>query len=205
MLSKICSDMNKPNGQYRLPSNKEAILDFMSNLPIRKVSGVGAVTEALLKDLDINKCRDLYNKRGILKLLFSEQSAQWFMYIARGIYSSSWVNSEKGFKKKIFYNSLDQGRKSISTERTFAPQKCVGTMLMIIRELCEELIDSISESSRIEGARAATLKIKFATFDVITRCQTVDYVINSVENFFPIMESLFRKEMKSNLAVSVKY
>lgn len=88
--------MNKPNGQYCLTSNKEIILDFISNLPIRKVSGIGAVTEALLKNLNINKCKDLYDKRGILKLLFSEQSVQWFLYIARGIYSSNWTNSEKG-------------------------------------------------------------------------------------------------------------
>lgn len=99
---------------------------------------------------------------------------------------------------------LEIGRKSISTERTFAPQKCVGTMLLVIKELCQELIDSIAESTKIKGARVATLKIKFATFDVITRCQTVDYVINSIENFYPIMERLFRKEMKANLAVNLK-
>lgn len=37
MLSKVCSDKNKPNGQYRLPSNREAIMEFVQDLPVRKV------------------------------------------------------------------------------------------------------------------------------------------------------------------------
>lgn len=37
MLAKVCSDKNKPNGQYRLPSTREAVMDFIHNLPVRKV------------------------------------------------------------------------------------------------------------------------------------------------------------------------
>lgn len=37
MLAKVCSDKNKPNGQYRLPSTREAVMDFIQNLPVRKV------------------------------------------------------------------------------------------------------------------------------------------------------------------------
>ena len=36
-LAKICSDRNKPNGQYLLPNNRDAIVAFMTDLPIRKV------------------------------------------------------------------------------------------------------------------------------------------------------------------------
>lgn len=37
MLSKVCSDKNKPNGQYRLPSNRDAVMEFVEDLPVRKV------------------------------------------------------------------------------------------------------------------------------------------------------------------------
>lgn len=37
MLAKVCSDKNKPNGQYRLPSTREAVMEFVCNLPVRKV------------------------------------------------------------------------------------------------------------------------------------------------------------------------
>lgn len=37
MLAKVCSDKNKPNGQYKLPSNRQAVIDFIQDLPVRKV------------------------------------------------------------------------------------------------------------------------------------------------------------------------
>jgi DNA polymerase kappa len=45
MLAKICSDMNKPNGQTYLPSKVEDISKFMKSLPVRKLVGVGKVNE----------------------------------------------------------------------------------------------------------------------------------------------------------------
>ena len=47
MLAKVCSDLNKPNGQYVLPNQREAVLHFVATLPIRKVPGVGRVRMAL--------------------------------------------------------------------------------------------------------------------------------------------------------------
>lgn len=38
MLAKIGSDINKPNGQFLVPTNREGIIDFVKTLPIRKVS-----------------------------------------------------------------------------------------------------------------------------------------------------------------------
>ena len=51
MLAKICSDMNKPNGQFFLPPVRENVIDFIRNLPVRKVNGIGKVTEGMLKYL----------------------------------------------------------------------------------------------------------------------------------------------------------
>ena len=38
MLAKVCSDMNKPNGQYLVPSTVEDVMSFIRKLPIRKVN-----------------------------------------------------------------------------------------------------------------------------------------------------------------------
>ncbi|GJN24066.1 hypothetical protein PR202_gb11779 [Eleusine coracana subsp. coracana] len=38
MIAKVCSDINKPNGQFILPNDREAVLTFVSTLPIRKLS-----------------------------------------------------------------------------------------------------------------------------------------------------------------------
>uniref|UniRef100_A0A8C0LNA3 DNA polymerase kappa n=1 Tax=Canis lupus dingo TaxID=286419 RepID=A0A8C0LNA3_CANLU len=37
MLAKVCSDKNKPNGQYQVLPNRQAVMDFIKDLPIRKV------------------------------------------------------------------------------------------------------------------------------------------------------------------------
>ena len=37
MLAKVCSDKNKPNGQYRVMPDRQEVMDFVKNLPIRKV------------------------------------------------------------------------------------------------------------------------------------------------------------------------
>jgi DNA polymerase kappa len=56
MLAKICTDMNKPDGQTFLKANKEQIKEFMMKLEIRKIPGIGRMTELILNNLGINKC-----------------------------------------------------------------------------------------------------------------------------------------------------
>ena len=102
MLAKIASDVNKPNGQYFIPPEREKILHFIRSLPIRKVTyndvhmlinscyilkvaGIGKVTEKMLKSLSIESCQDLYDNRAILKLLFSKLSFEHFLNISLGI------------------------------------------------------------------------------------------------------------------------
>jgi len=166
-LSKICSNLNKPNGQYLLPSDRDAIVNFMRELPIRKVNGVGAVTEALLQSLEVNTCGDMYEKRGLIKLLFSELSTEWFLSVALGITSNNNSDADEGeilftgihYRLLICIDStIDHDRKSISVERTFKPSKEIPFLLQIIQELCEELIESLP-SYRVAGGKSVTLKV----------------------------------------------
>ncbi len=41
LLAKIASDINKPDGQFVLPADADAVVAFMDALPIRKVPGIG--------------------------------------------------------------------------------------------------------------------------------------------------------------------
>ncbi|PIG82966.1 DNA-directed polymerase kappa [Aspergillus arachidicola] len=50
-IAKIASNRNKPNGQFRVPNDRDAILEFMKDLPVRKVNGVGRVFERELDAL----------------------------------------------------------------------------------------------------------------------------------------------------------
>ena len=40
LLAKVCSDLNKPDGQYELPPHTDTIMKFVSDLGIRKVREV---------------------------------------------------------------------------------------------------------------------------------------------------------------------
>jgi hypothetical protein len=44
---------NKPNGQFHLSHTSEAIKDFMHELPIRKIPGIGRVSERLLDSIGV--------------------------------------------------------------------------------------------------------------------------------------------------------
>ncbi|KAG8898683.1 hypothetical protein FRB99_007231 [Tulasnella sp. 403] len=66
---KICSDRNKPNGQYAVPFDRDSIIEFMKELPIRKVPGIGKVTERLLQAFDVKTCGDIYPNRAVISLM----------------------------------------------------------------------------------------------------------------------------------------
>uniref|UniRef100_A0A3B4GRW3 DNA polymerase kappa n=1 Tax=Pundamilia nyererei TaxID=303518 RepID=A0A3B4GRW3_9CICH len=108
MLAKVCSDKNKPNGQYRLPSTREAVMDFIQNLPVRKVCGIGKVSEKMLNALGISTCSHLGQQMALLSLLFSETAWHHFLEVSLGLGSTY-----------IPRYCLHEERKSMSTERFF--------------------------------------------------------------------------------------
>lgn len=69
MLAKICSDKNKPNGQFYLPFHRKTIIAFMRDLPIRKIQGIGRVNERLLDAIGIKACGDIFTYRVTLSLM----------------------------------------------------------------------------------------------------------------------------------------
>lgn len=84
-LAKICSNMNKPNGQYVLPHDRAAIMDFMSKLPCRKVNGVGRVFERELASVGIKTCGDIYLHRKYLSQLFGEKAYEFLIRCHLGL------------------------------------------------------------------------------------------------------------------------
>ncbi len=57
LVAKIASDLKKPNGQFEVQPNDVA--EFMAALPVRKIWGIGAVTEQKLQQRGITTCADL--------------------------------------------------------------------------------------------------------------------------------------------------
>ena len=56
MIAKICSDINKPNGQTYIKPDLEEILSFIGKLEIRKVPYIGGMKETTLNAMGFKTC-----------------------------------------------------------------------------------------------------------------------------------------------------
>ncbi|XP_047411661.1 DNA polymerase kappa isoform X2 [Sciurus carolinensis] len=171
MLAKVCSDKNKPNGQYQILPNRQAVMDFIKDLPIRKVSGIGKVTEKMLKALGIITCTELYQQRALLSLLFSETSWHYFLHISLGLGSTHLA-------------------------RTFSEISKAEEQYILCQELCSELAQDLQKEG-LKG-RTVTIKLKNVNFEVKTRASTVSSVVSTAEEIFAIAKELLRTEIDAD-------
>lgn len=180
MLAKVCSDKNKPNGQYRLPSNKHAVMDFIHSLPVRKVFGIGKVSEKMLGALGVSSCAHLGQQMALLSLLFSETAWHHFMRISMGLGST--------------HIERNGERKSMSTERTFREMSTAEEQLSLCRELCEDLAEDMKKE-RLR-AKTVTLKLKNVNFEVKTRAWTLPSAVATAEEVFSVAKDLLKTEIE---------
>lgn len=181
MLAKVCSDKNKPNGQYRIPPERQVVMDFMKDLPVRKVSGVGKVTEKMLAALGIVTCAQLGQQVALLSLLFSGTSWHHFLHISLGLGST--------------HMERDSERKSMSTERTFGEMSDAGEQYSLCRELCHDLAQDLQREG-LKG-KTVTLKLKNVKFEVKTKAFTLQYAVCTEEEIFAAAKDLLKVEMDS--------
>ncbi|XP_012093124.1 DNA polymerase kappa isoform X2 [Jatropha curcas] len=150
LLAKVCSDINKPNGQFVLPNDRMAVMTFISSLPIRKIGGIGKVTEHVLKEvLGINTCVDMLQKCGLLCALFSRSSADFFLSVGLGLGGTN--------------TPQVKFRKSISSERTFSATDDEALLYQKLADIAEMLCTDM-EKEGLRG-RTLTLKLKTASFE----------------------------------------
>ncbi|NXL54075.1 POLK polymerase, partial [Podilymbus podiceps] len=180
MLAKMCSDRNKPNGQCRLPPERQAVLDFLKDLPIRKVPGIGKVTEKMLKALGIVTCSELYQQRALLSLLFSEASWRNFLDISLGLGST---HLEKYVGVSYLYH------------RTFSEINTAEDQYSLCRELCRDLAQELQKEG-LKG-KTVTLKLKNVNFEVKTRASTVLSSVSTEEEIFAVAKDLLGTEIDS--------
>lgn len=184
LLAKVCSDINKPNGQFLLPNDRAAIMTFISSLPIRKIGGIGKVTEHILKDVfEIKTCEDLLQKSCFLCALFSPSSADFFISVGLGLGGTDAPQV--------------RSRKSISNERTFSAIKDEAFFHQKLVELAE-MLSADMEKEGLYG-RTLTLKLKTASFEVRTRAVTLQSYIWSSKDILKHASKLLKAELPVSL------
>ncbi|KAF7509045.1 hypothetical protein GJ744_008440 [Endocarpon pusillum] len=126
-IAKICSNKNKPNGQFCVPSDRTAIMTFMSTLPVRKVNGVGRVFERELDAIGVRTCGEIYSQRAYLHKLFGEKAFQFL------------IQTYLGLGRTDVRPSDEYERKSVGTESTFRDISTKSELREKLRHTAEEL------------------------------------------------------------------
>src|SRR5207248_3045879 len=149
LVAKIASEINKPNGQFEV--KPEEVGDFMKDLPVRKIWGIGEKSERKLEELGVKTCSELQRfSRSELVDLFGKFGLDLYD-LCRGI--------------DVRPVEPDRPRKSLSTEETFAADL---TTLEECEEKLEELFqDLMADLAQKESTREITkifVKLKFDDF-----------------------------------------
>jgi DNA polymerase-4 len=189
LVAKITSDQAKPNGVLWVLPGREAA--FLAPLDVRKVPGVGKVTEKNLHALGIRKVGDLAR----LDESFLEQRfGKWGMALAgksRGLDAGGWFDSEIG---------AGEGPKSISHEHTFSEDT---TDVAQIESTLARLSEMVGRRLREQGlsARTVQLKLRYADFSTITRAHSLARGTQLDTELFEHIRELFRRNWQAGMAV----
>lgn len=172
-LAKVASDYKKPNGLFVI--TPEEADDFIDNLAIKKIPGIGRVTEEKMNKLGIQTGRDLKERtKYYLVEHFGKVGAYFYDLIRNEI------------DNPVTSHRL---RKSIGTERTF--EKDISDyqeMIVALHDIAERLAKRMGKSN-IMG-KTLTLKIKYFDFELNTRSRTIQYFMDSENEIFDIASEL---------------
>ncbi|GAB5465346.1 MAG: DNA polymerase IV [Candidatus Kapaibacteriales bacterium] len=172
-LAKVASGYDKPNGLFEISRNEAD--DFVAKLPIRKVPGVGKVTEEKLKAANIHNCNDVLNySENDLRTLLGK-FGKYLYHLLRWEYDSP--------------VEITRIRKSLGKERTFEKNLSDFKQMELILDALSEKI-SVELKKKMLTGKTVTLKIKHFDFEVTTRSFTGINYGNEHSFIFPIAKRL---------------
>lgn len=153
-LAKIASDINKPNGQYVITPDKVHL--FIQTLPLKKIPGVGKVTEQKLADLGLYNCADIINY-DLSKLLDHFGKLGRILYERCNGIDNSEVNS-------------DRLRKSVGVEKTLVTDIYQWSeCLPLLEPLYDELLKRLTRVRSDLSISRQGVKFKFSDFQSTTQ------------------------------------
>ncbi len=181
LVAKICSDQAKPNGVLCIVPGMEA--RFLAPLDIRKIPGVGKVTEKALVACGIRRIGDL----ALLDEAFLEQRfGKWGLALAgkaRGLDAGGWFEGEIGDSEQP---------KSISHEHTFGQDVAdAGQLEATLANLSGMVASRLREHHLY--ARTIQLKLRYKDFSTYTRAHTLGHATQLDIEIIEHSRRLFQK------------
>lgn len=175
-VAKIASDYKKPDGLTVVPPEK--VLEFILPLPVRRIPGIGPVSDANMAKKGIRTVAELADKsREWLEQHFGS-FGDYLWKIAQGIddrpVTPSWE------------------RKSLGAEDTFEQDVLeVREIEAYLQRCAKHLFELLTREEK--RARTVTLKIKYHDFRTITRRRTRDEAVASADEIFEIARELLSR------------
>lgn len=178
-IAKICSNKNKPNGQFRIPNDRMAVMAFMRDLPVRKVNGVGRVLERELDAIGIKNCGQIYEFRAYLHRLFGEKTGHFLLQTCLALGRTDVSPAD------------DHERKSVGTESTFRDMSDKEEL----REKLKHTATSLEEDMKRVGVKGRTLvlKIKLHTYEVFTRQVITPKAVSQADDLYKYAEPMLAR------------
>src|SRR6516165_2902767 len=178
LVAKVASDQAKPRGLVWVPPGREA--RFLAPLPIRKIPGIGAVTERALRALGIETVEQLAaHEQEKLEKIFGQWGTALFRK-ARGGDAYEFL--------------IDAEPKSISHNHTFGEDTGdIAQLESLLSHLSQKACKRLREAGL--SARTLTLTIRYAGFQTYTRSKTVPEPVHLDSDICAIFRALFREHL----------
>lgn len=156
LVAKVASEQAKPRGLLWIPPGSEAA--FLATLPVRRIPGIGKVTEAALHGLGIQTVAQL-------AALPQEKLEEAF-----GLWGTALWRKARGHDSYEFL--MDAEPKSISNNQTFGedtgdPRQLHATLSFLSQKATKRMRDAGLR------ARTLTLTIRYAGFETHTHARTL--------------------------------
>src|SRR6266436_5088152 len=181
LVAKVASDQAKPRGLLWVAPGSEA--RFLAPLSVRKIPGIGAVTERALRALRIETVEQLAAQPlDKLEKVFGQWGTALYRK-ARGGDSYEFV--------------IDAEPKSISHNHTFGEDTDnVDVLSAMLSHLSQKACKRLREAGL--ATRTLTLTIRYAGFETHTRSKTLGEPTRLDSDIFAVFQELFRthRDMK---------
>jgi len=176
LTAKVASDQGKPRGLVWVAPGME--VRFLAPLPIRKIPGIGKVTERALRALGIETVEQLAShSQEKLEKIFGQWGAALYRKARGGDAYEFLVDAEP---------------KSISHNHTFGEDTAdVPGMESLLSHLSQKACKRLREAGL--SARTLTLTIRYAGFDTYTRAKTLSEPAQLDADIFAVFLNLFRQ------------
>jgi DNA polymerase-4 len=176
LVAKVASDQGKPRGLVWVPAGSE--VQFLAPLPVRKIPGIGKVTERALLALGIERVEQIASQpQEKLEKIFGQWGTVLYRK-ARGGDSYEFV--------------VDAEPKSISQNYTFNEDTDDSAALTaVLSHLSQKACKRLREAGL--AASTLTLTIRYAGFDTHTRSKSLGESTALDSGINAVFQELFQK------------